>query len=227
MTTEITLEPKLDGQQSALVRELEHWQQIRNQAELESAIELCKEARTIIKSIEAYFAPMKQAAHYAWKGICTKETQAIGRVESELKRVQRLGDDYRTRELERERAEAKRKYDEEHARQRELQRQLEEAALKRAAELEASGRPELAEKVLAKAEAIADAPLQAIEQVKVAASKQAGVATRTVWEYEIEDLSKVPIEFLQLNESLVKATIKHRDIPGLRRFERVASSIRG
>jgi hypothetical protein len=48
------------------------------------------------------------------------------------------------------------------------------------------------------------------------------------WDIEIEDFSKIPVEFLMLNEALVKAAIKMgRDtIPGLKIVERKVTRIR-
>lgn len=49
------------------------------------------------------------------------------------------------------------------------------------------------------------------------------------WTYELEDLGKVPAEFLMLDEKKVRAAIKAgvREIPGLKIFEQKSMAIRG
>lgn len=50
----------------------------------------------------------------------------------------------------------------------------------------------------------------------------------TTWTYELEDLSKVPLEFLALDEKKVKEKIKKgiREIPGLKIFEKTNVTMR-
>jgi predicted DNA-binding protein len=53
-----------------------------------------------------------------------------------------------------------------------------------------------------------------------------GITTREVWQYEIEDLSQVPREYLALDHSAVKIYLKQagaepKPIPGLRFFKQV------
>jgi len=45
--------------------------------------------------------------------------------------------------------------------------------------------------------------------------------TKTTWEFKLDDIEKVPMQYLQLNEKLVKEAIKlgHREIPGIEIFE--------
>lgn len=222
-----TLEPKLEGQQSALVRELGYWTVITSQAELESAIELCKEGRGLEKQIAAFFAPMKEAAHRAHKAVCDQETQSIGKVQTEVKRVQRVADAYLTSERNRLQAIEDARVKKERADAEALRREQEEAALKRATELEKQGRPDLAEKVMETAATIAETPILAPEPVKVEIPKTAGVAQRTVWDFEVIDKALVPDQYKTLNETLIKAMIKSNEIPGIRRFQRQATSLRG
>ena len=43
-------------------------------------------------------------------------------------------------------------------------------------------------------------------------------ALKTVWTYEVEDITKVPTHLLQVNDAAVRAAIKQgaREVPGLR-----------
>ena len=227
MGTELMLEPKLEGKKDALTRELTYWRGITSQNEADSAIELCLDGKALVKDIKAFCAPNKAKWHDGWKAACNQENELIGQVETEVKRVQKLVDDYRTAEFRKAQEAERARQQKERAAAMEQQRIEAEAALKRAAELESQGRNDLAEKVLEKAEAIAEAAPAIVEPVKVEVAKTAGLGTRMVWDFEVEDLSKVPLEYMQLNESKVKAMIKFNDIAGIRRFERVASSLRG
>jgi hypothetical protein len=45
---------------------------------------------------------------------------------------------------------------------------------------------------------------------------------RTTWEFEVEDITKVPAAYLTINDALVRQSIKGgvRGIPGLRIYEK-------
>lgn len=223
MSQELTLEPQLEGQQSALVRELKVWKSIQTPAEMENALELCRGAKGIVKQINDFFDPHVRGAHSVWKGLTVARGKLTDKVEAEAKRVQRLIDDYRTAELNKAREIERQREAKERAERLEEQRKQEEAALARACELETEGRGDLAAKVLEQTPAI---EIQEAAPVVVAPPKTAGLGTRMVWEYRVTDISKIPVEFLTVNDQLIKATIKHRDIPGIERTERVASSLR-
>lgn len=52
--------------------------------------------------------------------------------------------------------------------------------------------------------------------------EEGSVQTRKVWTFEVEDLGKVPMEYLSLDESKVRAAIRAgiREVPGLRIFQK-------
>jgi len=72
---------------------------------------------------------------------------------------------------------------------------------------------------LLKAAAILDIPLEEVYVPKAVAPKEgeAALATKTVYQYQVLDLKKVPLRYLQINDEAVKADIKlgYREIEGL------------
>lgn len=231
--TALTLEPKLEGKKDALTRELTYWKVIASQNEADSAIELCLDGKGLVKDIKNYFAEIKANAHKVWKGICDKEATAIGQVETEVKRVQKLVDDYRTAVYQAEQAAERKRVQEAQAEAARVRRIEEEAALKRAAELEASGHERLADIVLKKAEAIAEAPIVPVESVKVEAAKQAGTGRSVKWDYIVKDKALVPDRFKEINRQIVLKEIAVQafngkpEIPGLEISECVKTILRG
>jgi len=109
----------------------------------------------------------------------------------------------------RERAEAERKVREAQEAQRKAEedsRRAQQEALNattKAAREEAARKLAEAEAERAKAQVSAQVPLPVSEPVKIA-----GVKSQKVPEFTIPDVSKVPAEYLQVNETLVKAAIK-------------------
>lgn len=63
--------------------------------------------------------------------------------------------------------------------------------------------------------------LAEIEQ-KAAALSEKSSSLRMIWTFEIEDFSKIPLEYLELNETKVRQAIQAgvRSIPGLRIFQK-------
>jgi hypothetical protein len=70
------------------------------------------------------------------------------------------------------------------------------------------------------AEAIVFAPVLELTRMRTANGVSSGL--KDDWQYEIEDIAKVPTTYLQLNDTIVKAAIKTgtRHIPGLKIFNR-------
>jgi adenylate kinase len=60
------------------------------------------------------------------------------------------------------------------------------------------------------------------KQEKTIESNEAQVTARVVWDFEIEDETKIPREFLMVNEKAIRAAVKAgvRNIPGVRIFQR-------
>lgn len=73
------------------------------------------------------------------------------------------------------------------------------------------------------------APIRAAEAARVVSSTGRVTATAsTVWRHEVTDPAAVPRQYMVINEMAVKAAIAGgiRDIPGIRIFEDVKTSIR-
>lgn len=113
------------------------------------------------------------------------------------------------------------------------QRRIREAEQARLAEEARKKEEEL------KAIAAANAPTtteveKKVEEFKAVQAQAAAVAApvkdniKSVWTFEVLDFSKVPLEFLMLNEAKINQAIRGgaRDISGLRIFEELKSSIR-
>ena len=114
------------------------------------------------------------------------------------------------------RREQQRKADEEAARIR----NLEEEALEAARKLEAEGETEKAEEVLAEA---VEAPREVVPVQTGPTKSESGSTSSfiTEWGFELLDISKVPTEYLMVDEKKVLNRIKReelRDVPGLRIF---------
>jgi hypothetical protein len=60
------------------------------------------------------------------------------------------------------------------------------------------------------------------QQEKTVETDSAQVTARLVWDFEIVDESKIPREYLMVNEKAIRAAIKAgvRDIPGVRIFQK-------
>lgn len=66
------------------------------------------------------------------------------------------------------------------------------------------------------------------KQEKTFESTIAKATARTIWDFEIVDESKIPREFLMVNEKAIRAAIKAgvRNIPGVRIFQREELAVR-
>ena len=85
-------------------------------------------------------------------------------------------------------------------------KQQEEEALAAAVKLEEAGDTEEAEEVL---EYASDAPAPIVAEEKIIRGDYgAATSLRTTWVHEIEDLAKVPAEFIMVNDRAVKDAIK-------------------
>lgn len=62
-----------------------------------------------------------------------------------------------------------------------------------------------------------------------AAAADGSVSVRMVWDFEVEDLAKVPPEYFVLDEGRVKAAVRSgvRDIPGIRIFQKEQLAVSG
>lgn len=199
----------------------------------ERASELLLAVAAMRKEIADTFKPMKDAAFKTHRTICDQERnldtplleaeqtlkRAIGSFVAEQKRLA----------AEAEAAERRRLQEEADRIAREESERL---AIEDALALEADGKIEEAEAVLAnpvpvQAVRIAPAPVvPAVAQVK-------GVRTTQIWKFRITDANKIPREYLVVNESAIKAVVSRTNgkiqIPGVETYpeEQVAASRRG
>lgn len=216
--------------------------QVTDQPSLTRASALLVAGKDLEKTIKAYFAPLKQNAHTAWKGICDRENLELSRVTPIVDRLNRAAADYRM-EQERKRREAeqmaaraaaekKRLEDEVLRKAQEAERRAREAEVR--AKLEANQKTrEAAEKEAAQAQAEADAILKkaAEEETKVApapiipeAPKTVGLSMRDNWTFEVVDSSLIPRQYLLADlvaiNKVVKAMKDKAVIPGVRIFNK-------
>lgn len=106
-------------------------------------------------------------------------------------------------------------------------RAAEEQALRDAEAAQAAGNAKKADEILTQA---VEAPaLISVAPAPVARGEIGGYSRRSDWTFEVEDISKVPSEFLMVDEKKVKEAIKTRkeagtieqfQIPGIRIFEK-------
>lgn len=107
----------------------------------------------------------------------------------------------------------------------EAKKRAEEEALARAIELEQAGKLSDAEAVVKEAET-AVVPVAKVGTVR--GNYGSAASTRKIWKFVVEDLSKVPTEYLEVKSPAVNAAIRNgvRAIPGLRIFEEESLTVR-
>lgn len=176
----------------------------------ETGIETARELRHRRKEVVAFFRPMRDPAHKAWKAICARQAQvekplveAIGVYELEIGRYvteQQLIADRRAA-TDRARAEAEAKA-------------AREAAFDEAAE---AGDDAKAEAILDNVDAeVAVSPeASAAAQVEAAAPKVKNVVTRKVWTGEVVDIRDF---LIAVAEGKAPAQLIAVDKPALNRF---------
>lgn len=106
---------------------------------------------------------------------------------------------------------------------KEEQARIEAEKAKAAAELEDAGDTEAAEEI--RNEPVPEAKTSVHTQ-------ESSSHVRKVWDFEVEDESKIPRKFFVLNESMVKATIRQQakdgkkpEVPGVRAFQRTSVAV--
>lgn len=207
------------------------------------------------KRIGAYFKPLKEAAHRAHKAITERESAELAKLSPGEQHLRAEMGAYATKLEQTRREEQRRLEAEERARietqrkelaakaeadaaaaraEQERQRAAEQAAReagdrKGAEEAEAKRKAAEAEEAQRRsvAEKIASAPIATpVVIVPKVAPAVVGVTSRTVWEFEVTDITKLPIQFLQVNESAIRKVVEaskgDTQIPGVRVWSRQA-----
>ena len=189
--------------------------------------ELLKDIKALRKEVDAAFDPIIEAAHKAHKEANTQKKRAeLPLIEAEqiLKRglIAYDTEQERIRLVEERRLQAL-------AREQEEARQLAEAA-----ELErmANAATDLVDgyQLRREAEAVLEAPIVApVVVVEKATPKIAGLSYREVWKFRVVDATKVPREYLAVDEQKIGGVVRAMkgavNIPGIEVYaEKVASA---
>jgi len=210
---------------------------IQSNGDLETAVTFLTTIKALRQKIDSVFNPMVQKAHAAHKEVLKQKKEAdapLVKAEAVIKPKIAVYN----RKLEQERqAEVKRLQDEADAKakvEREAQRKKEETerlAAAEKAEEEGASQDQVEE--------ILDTPTPVPEVVPEPvfvpdlAPVMSGVSVRKKWDYRVTDLSKVPVEYLQLNTKMVGGVVRSMkdatNIPGIEVFSEdvVSAQARG
>jgi len=191
---------------------------VRNAEERASVYGYVKKVKDYRTDVVAFFAPIKQKAHEAWKAITEKEkyfTNKLDGFENTAKRAILTFDQ----------AEEEKRF----AEQRRLQAVADEQARKEREKLEKEAAklktPELKEARLEAAAAVTAPVIELAQPVK-----QEGESTRKIWHFKVVDPSLVPREYLCPNEKMLdgiaKSTKGSIQIPGITFFYETTLAMR-
>lgn len=206
---ELTLRSKAD----AMILQAER-AEITDAASAEKGADLAKWFRVLFKKIEEERTSLVKPLNDHVKMINGRFKSTTSRLEHGQGIIDRKLLAFNKAEEDRRRKEAE-----------EARKAAEEEALRRAIALEAKGEEGAASAVIDDA-IVAPAPVQKVGAVR---GDFGSVATvRKIWTFEVEDLAKVPVEFLEVVAPKVNAAIKagERNIPGLRIYEKDSIAVR-
>lgn len=200
---------------------------IASPATYTEAGEMLKGIKALRKEVDAAFDPIITAAHAAHREACSQKKRAetpLAEAETILKRGLIAYDT----EQDRLRREEERRL-QELARQAEETRRLDEAA---ALEREASTMADLNEgfQLRREAEALLEQPIVApVVVLEKTTPKVSGISYREVWRFRITDATKIPREYLAVDEQkiggVVRAMKGQTNIPGIECYaDKVASA---
>lgn len=171
---------------------------IREESDLKEAAEWLRKNKETQKIVKDHFEPERKATHEAYKAVTDKIKRFTDILTKSERVMKKKMADYQM-EQERIRREAERKAEEER------QRVEAERAAARAKAAE-SGEPE---------PEIPEPPTAVVEPEE----KLDGVSFVENWTYEVEDISKVPAEYMVLDEKKVRGIVKamkgDTNIPGI------------
>lgn len=197
---------------------------VEDAASYSAAGALFQRIKTVTKQVEALFREPKQKASEAHKAVVAAEKKLLVPLKEaeaivEPKMIQWRRDQDRIRE------EQEKKAREELAARMEKERAEEAARLQREAdELAAAGKVAAAEEAQAAATEVAETPVYVppvVVQSEVPIVR--GVSGRKTWDFEIVDATKIPREFLMVDEQKIRGVVRamkgQTQIPGVRAFE--------
>jgi hypothetical protein len=185
---------------------------IQNAEHYEMAAAVLQKIDDRLKQGDELFDPNIEAAHKSHKAAIAVKRAFTDPLEQAKKIIKSKMVSYST-EQERLRIEEERRL------QEEARKEQEAKAAQEAAELEARGETHLADIVRQTA---TDALPVVVAPNNV--PKVEGVSTLKVWDFVIEDETKIPREFLAVNESAIRAVVKAQKglarIPGVKVFSK-------
>ena len=169
---------------------------VANDEQYQSACDfLTMTIKPMRKKIDETFDPIIKKAHQAHKEAVAQKKSVEAPLMQAEKIVKPKIADY-LNEKERQRVEKERKL------QEEARKRAEAEALERAAMLEKEGAKE-------EAEAIISEPIEAPTViVQSSAPKAEGISVKKLWKFEIVDESKIPREYLMVNEKAIGAVVR-------------------
>ena len=105
--------------------------------------------------------------------------------------------------------------------QKRIEREREDKILAAAVKVEEEGAPEVAD-------ALVEQAAKEPPRSQVVHAPRATVSVRKIWTFQVQDISKVPAEYLSLDTGKVRNAIRagKREIPGLRIFQSEQSLVR-
>ena len=209
--SEVTEEKKeivLYGEQSLDVLEQAKAIEIANQQDYDVASVFKKAAIDLEDKIKKFFLPMKRAAKAAHQKVCDQEKECVKSTTEAVRLLKQKTKDW-------DLAEEKRLQDEADKLARELAEKAENVKLEQAEKLEAEGKTEEAEQVLS-------APIQRPVFSMPKRETPKGVHYQDNWTFKIEDETKIPREYLMVDEKKIRGVVKtmknKTNIPGVRAF---------
>lgn len=159
----------------------------------------------VVKTINGEFKPMSEKLEEAERIVKNeiardyREQEAI-RIKKEMEEKKKLEEELRKREAELKKAEAKND------------------------ELQA----ELIRNRMQQAEMKSEAKIDAVMERKTVTTAFGQTSVRKIWDWELIDISQVPMEFLKIDEAKITTSIRGgaREIKGIRIFQRESVSVR-
>lgn len=168
---------------------------IKDSATLDAAAKMMLGCKSHIKRIEDRFRQAKADARKAWQNWVDLENELIEpfqRIEREIIKPAMVRFNNEQERLRRQ---------EEDKLRDEQRKRAEDERIKRAAELEKEGDKQAAEELI-------EAPIEVAPVVVPKAEAPAGISYRDVWKYRVTDESKVPREYLVLDDKKVGAVVR-------------------
>lgn len=168
---------------------------IKDSASLDAAATMMLDAKARIRVIEDRLKEPRQHARAAWQSIVDLTTELCEpflRIEREILKPAMVRYSNEQERLRRQ---------EEDKLRDEQKKRAEDERIKQAAALERDGDKEAAQELI-------EAPVEVAPVVVPKAEAPAGISYRDVWKYRVTDETKVPREYLMLDEKKIAAVVR-------------------